>query len=138
MRFQENYSEQGMSCFICMCSRCALKTTSLGLNVNVDIFFYSVKWRTPNYSISSVLTSAESPQPKPENGSSTVHTSNTHHSRTVQTSLPQIQHMEELQPLIGYHYRGLSGFGYRALNPKEAVSCGNVYTKFLCLKLYRR
>lgn len=87
-----------------------------------------------------MLTSAESPGPKAENCSSTVRTWNTPHSRAAHTSLHQIQHVEELQPLIGYHYRGYipSGFGYRALNPKLAVSHGNPDTKSLCLQLYRR
>lgn len=130
-----------MSCFTCSCSRFGVKARmSLGQNVNACIFFYSVNGRTPNYSLSPVLTSAESPQPKAQNCSSTVHTWNTHHSRTVQTGLHQVQHMEELQPLIGYHYRGYipSGFGCRALDPKEAVSHGKAYAKSLCLELYRR
>lgn len=100
-------------------------------------FFDSVKRRTLSYSISPVLTNVESPQLKPENSSSTVQTWNACHSRTLQTSLHQIQHLEELQWLIGYHYRGyiLSGFRYRTLNPKESVSHGNASTRSLCFNL---
>lgn len=100
------------------------------------IIYYSVKRRTPIYSISPVLTSAECPGPKQENCSNTIRTWNTHHSRAVHANLHQTQHVEELYPLTGYHYRCYipSGFGYRSLNLTVAVSHGNPYTK-LCRKL---
>lgn len=66
----------------------------------MQIVFYSVKGRAPTYNVPPLLRSAESPGPKAEKCFRVAHTWNTHHSRAVHTSLHQILHMEELEPLI--------------------------------------